>query len=112
MRLTLSIQLSIPAFEYLFDQGTDPSPASWKAVDNSYCDGIWTPGKTNPNQGVDGNGAAAAAPAMASSAPFAKMMYQSSTTKKDKRFHSYTRKLHRKNSKSVTIVGRRCKVYK
>ncbi|KAI8145101.1 hypothetical protein BJV82DRAFT_577348 [Fennellomyces sp. T-0311] len=48
------LDLSIPAFEYLFDQRYDASPATWETVDSSYCNGIWTPGKTNPNQGING----------------------------------------------------------
>ncbi|KAI9493035.1 hypothetical protein BDB00DRAFT_406077 [Zychaea mexicana] len=47
------LDLSIPAFEYLFDQRYDASPASWSTVDDSYCAGIYTPGETNPNQGID-----------------------------------------------------------
>jgi hypothetical protein len=44
--------LSIPAFEYLFGQKTDASPASWSSVDDSFCEGIYTPGKKNRKQGV------------------------------------------------------------
>ncbi|KAI7882124.1 uncharacterized protein EV154DRAFT_523148 [Mucor mucedo] len=46
------LDLSVPAFEYLFDQGSDPSPASWSTVNYSFCIGVYTPGKVNPNQGV------------------------------------------------------------
>lgn len=44
--------MSIPSFKYLFDQGTDRAPATWSTVDNSFCEGIYTPGKVNLEQGV------------------------------------------------------------
>ncbi|KAL9549951.1 hypothetical protein MBANPS3_004966 [Mucor bainieri] len=48
------LDLSIPSFEYLFGQRYDASPASWTTVASSYCEGIYTPGKVNNNQGVSG----------------------------------------------------------
>ncbi|KAI8969105.1 hypothetical protein BDF20DRAFT_145052 [Mycotypha africana] len=46
------LDLSIPAFNYLFNQSYDASPASWSTVDSSYCEGIYTPGKVNTRQGI------------------------------------------------------------
>ncbi|KAI8391785.1 uncharacterized protein BYT42DRAFT_558071 [Radiomyces spectabilis] len=58
------LDLSIPAFEYLFNQRYDASPAKWETVDDSYCTGIYTPGKKNPNQGIDaGSGGSQTSPA-------------------------------------------------
>ncbi|KAL7312748.1 hypothetical protein PS15m_008478 [Mucor circinelloides] len=48
------LDLSIPSFEYLFGQRYDASPASWTTVASSYCEGIYTPGKVNTNQGISG----------------------------------------------------------
>ncbi|KAI8886660.1 hypothetical protein K501DRAFT_331118 [Backusella circina FSU 941] len=47
------LDMSIPSFKELFGQQYDASPASWTTVDSSYCAGIYTPGKVNPNQGID-----------------------------------------------------------
>ncbi|RCH84580.1 hypothetical protein CU098_005305 [Rhizopus stolonifer] len=46
------LDISIPSFESLFGQSTDPAPASWAAVDISNCEGIHTPGRENPSQEV------------------------------------------------------------
>ncbi|KAI8373309.1 hypothetical protein BD560DRAFT_467202 [Blakeslea trispora] len=46
------LDISIPAFESLFGQKTDPSPAKWTNVKKSNCEGIYTPGQLNTRQGI------------------------------------------------------------
>ncbi|CAO3610356.1 unnamed protein product [Mucor fragilis] len=76
------LDLSIPSFEYLFGQRYDASPASWTTVASSYCEGIYTPGKINNNQGISGGSSPATTTTKKTTTKSATKTATKTTTKK------------------------------
>ncbi|KAI9476282.1 MAG: hypothetical protein EXX96DRAFT_651948 [Benjaminiella poitrasii] len=93
------LDLSIPSFEYLFDQRYDASPASWTTVDYSYCNGIYTPGQVNTNQGIDS----------ANNSPSTTTTKATTTTKSTTITKSTTTKTTKTTSKSTKTTSKSTK---
>jgi hypothetical protein len=106
------LDLSIPAFEYIFDQKYDASPASWSTVDYSFCAGIYTPGKVNLNQGITAGSSSGGVttttkkPTTTTKKPKTTTTKKHTTTKKRSttKKHTTTKKKHTYNKKKTTTT--------